>query len=111
MNRCRESCIKLTNFHNHARVAKRRMLSVLNAKRIKQRKDAYADLLKATGKMISQIIKGRKPADIPTLFMTDPSDVDLLINKDVAKKLGVSFPNDVEKLANKVIENGRMTTK
>ena len=61
--------------------------------------------------MIGSIIKGSRPADIPTMFMTDPSDVDLLINKDVAKKLGLSFPEDVEKSANKVIINGKMTTK
>lgn len=71
----------------------------------------YYKMGRATGRMISSIIKGRKPADIPTLFMTDPSDVDLLINKDVAKKLGLSFSTDVEKLANKVIFNGKMATK
>jgi putative ABC transport system substrate-binding protein len=71
----------------------------------------YYKMGRATGRMISSIINGRKPADMPTLFMTDPSDVDLLINKDVAKKLGLSFSNDVEKLANKVISNGKMTTK
>lgn len=71
----------------------------------------YYKMGRATGRMISSIIKGRKPADIPTMFMTDPSDVDLLINKDVAKKLGLSFPKDVEKSANKVIVNGKMITK
>lgn len=71
----------------------------------------YYKMGRATGRMISSIIKGRKPADIPTLFMTDPSDVDLLINKDVANKLGLSFSKDIEKLANKVITNGKMTTK
>jgi putative ABC transport system substrate-binding protein len=71
----------------------------------------YYKMGRATGRLISSIIKGRKPAQIPTLFMTDPSDVDLLINKDVAKKLGLSFPEDIEKLANKIIINGKMTTK
>jgi len=71
----------------------------------------YYKMGRATGRMISSIIKGRKPADIPILFMTDPSDVDLLINKDVADKLGLSFPEDVEKLADKVIYHGKMTTK
>ena len=71
----------------------------------------YYKMGRATGRMISSIIKGKKPADIPTMFMTDPSDVDLLINKDVAKKLGLTFPKDVEKTANKIIVNGKMTTK
>ena len=71
----------------------------------------YYKMGRSTGRMIGSIIKGRRPADIPTMFMTDPSDVDLLINKDVAKKLGLSFPEDVEKSANKIIINGKMTTK
>jgi putative ABC transport system substrate-binding protein len=71
----------------------------------------YYKMGRATGRMISSIIKGKKPADIPTLFMTDPSDVDLLINKDVAKKLGLTFPKNVENSANKVISDGKMITK
>lgn len=71
----------------------------------------YYKMGRATGEMISMILKGKKPADIPTMFMTDPSDVDLLINMDVAKKLGLSFPPDVQTLANKVIVNGTMTKK
>ena len=43
--------------------------------------------------------------------MTKTSDVDLLINLDVAKKLGLTFPKDVLKSANKVVENGKLTKK
>ncbi len=71
----------------------------------------YYKMGRATGRMIDSIIKGRKPADIPIMFMTDPSDVDLLINKDVAKRLGLSFPKDIEDQANTVIMNGKMTKK
>jgi putative ABC transport system substrate-binding protein len=45
------------------------------------------------------------------MFMTDPSDVDLLINKDVANRLGLAFPPDVERLANKTIMNGKLIEK
>jgi IS5 family transposase len=38
--------IKVPGFRNHTRRAKRRMLAVMNAKNKKQRKAAYADLLK-----------------------------------------------------------------
>ncbi len=71
----------------------------------------YYKMGRATGRLISSILKGRNPKDIPTMFMTDPSDVDLLINKDVAKRLGLTFPADVEKLANKIITNGKLITK
>ncbi len=53
MDRCRDNGIKIAGFHNHTRVAKRRMLTILNAKGEKQRKPAYADLLKTTGKVVS----------------------------------------------------------
>ena len=44
--------IKVPVFANHTRRAKRRMLAVMNAKNQKQRKAAYADLLKITGKVV-----------------------------------------------------------
>lgn len=71
----------------------------------------YYKMGRATGRMIDKIAKGAAPESIPTMFMTDPSDVDLLINVDVAKKLGLSFPDDVLKTANTVIENGKMIKK
>ena len=52
IERCREKGLKIVGFHNHTRVAKRRMLAIVNAKRKKQRKAAYVDLLKATNKVI-----------------------------------------------------------
>ena len=52
IDRCRENGIRVVGCHNHTRVAKRRMLAVLNARGKKQRKAAYSDLLKITGKVI-----------------------------------------------------------
>lgn len=44
--------LKVAGFKNHKRVAKRRMLAVMNAKNKKQRKQAYVDLLTITGKVL-----------------------------------------------------------
>ena len=52
IERCWESGIRVAGFHNHTRVAKRRMLAIVNAKRKKQRKSAYADLLKVANKVV-----------------------------------------------------------
>jgi putative ABC transport system substrate-binding protein len=71
----------------------------------------YYKMGRATGKVIIEILNGKKAEQIPTRFMTKASDVDLLINLDVAKKLGVTFPKDIIKTANKVIENGKLTSK
>jgi IS5 family transposase len=43
---------KVLGFRNHTRRAKRRMLTVMNAKNQAQRKAAYIDLLKMTGKVL-----------------------------------------------------------
>ena len=44
--------LKVPGFCNHTRRAKRRMLAVMNAKNKTQRKAAYVDLLKITGKVL-----------------------------------------------------------
>jgi putative ABC transport system substrate-binding protein len=71
----------------------------------------YYKMGRTTGKLVVEILKGKKPEQIPTQFMTKTSDVDLLINLDVAKKLGLTFPKDVLKSANKIVENGKLTKK
>ena len=71
----------------------------------------YYKIGKATGKLIGRILKGEKPESMPTIFMTDPSDVDLLINLDVAKRLGITIPDDIVKKASRVVKDGKMTKK
>jgi putative ABC transport system substrate-binding protein len=71
----------------------------------------YYKMGRVTGKLVAEILKGKKPEQIPTQFMTKTSDIDLLINLDVAKKLGLTFPKDIIKSANKVVENGKLTKK
>jgi putative ABC transport system substrate-binding protein len=71
----------------------------------------YYKMGRATGKLVAEILNGKKPEQIPTRFMTKTSDVDLLINLDVAKKFGLTIPNDIVKSANKIIENGKLINK
>ncbi len=71
----------------------------------------YYKMGRATGRLIADILKGKKTSDIPTKFMTDPSDVDLLINLDVAKQLGITVPDDIVKTANKIVQDGKLTSK
>jgi IS5 family transposase len=50
---CRDNYgIRVPDFHNHTRVAKRRMLAIVNAKKKSTRKSAYRDLLKTTGNVL-----------------------------------------------------------
>ncbi len=71
----------------------------------------YYKMGRATGRLIAEILEGAKPEDIPTRFMTDPSDIDLLINLDVAKELGLTFPKDIIDNASKTVENGQLISK
>lgn len=51
MESCQNAGVRVPGSHNHCRVAKRRMMSIINSKNEKQRKAAYADLLKAADKV------------------------------------------------------------
>lgn len=71
----------------------------------------YYKMGRATGRMIAEIAGGKKPADIPTLFMTDAQDIDLLINVDKARELGLSFDKETIDAAATVVENGEVKKK
>ncbi|WP_319407821.1 ABC transporter substrate-binding protein [uncultured Desulfosarcina sp.] len=71
----------------------------------------YYKMGKATGRLVVRILKGEKPETIPTIYMTEASDVDLLINLDVADELGLTFPEDVIASANTIIEDGELIKK
>ena len=71
----------------------------------------YYKMGRVTGKMVTEILKGKKPEQMPTRFMTNTADIDLLVNLDVAKKLGLTIPKDILKSANKIVENGKLTKK
>ena len=71
----------------------------------------YYKMGRETGKMVIEILKGKKPGQMPTRYMTKPTDVDLLINLDVAKKLGLTVPQDIVKNAKTVRQNGKMIKK
>jgi putative ABC transport system substrate-binding protein len=65
----------------------------------------------ATGNIVADILQGKKPADIPVKFLTDPSESDLMFDLDNAKKLGITIPQKYLSQANLIFENGRLTEK
>ena len=62
----------------------------------------YYKMGKAAGRMILEILDGADTDSMPTMFMTDPSDIDLLIDTAVAEKLGITIPSDIMSAARKV---------
>ena len=65
----------------------------------------------ATGEMVVEILKGKKPSEIPVRFMTKPEDSDLLFDLDVAKACGITIPQNYLDQASFIIENGVLTEK
>lgn len=66
----------------------------------------YYKIGKATGKVVAQIIDGKTPGEIGTVFLTEPSDFELWLNLDVAKKLGITIPSSLLDEAAVIYENG-----
>jgi putative tryptophan/tyrosine transport system substrate-binding protein len=61
----------------------------------------YYKVGRATGRVVADILNGKSTEDMPTVFMTDPSDINLIINVDVAEKLGISIPADLLEIVSK----------
>lgn len=65
----------------------------------------------ATGDVVLQILGGEKPASIPTRFLTEKDDTDLLIDLDVAAECGIIVPQNYLDQADLIFQNGTLTTK
>ncbi len=66
---------------------------------------------RATGEMVLQILNGKKPAELPVRFMTEPSDSDLLFDLDAAANCGITVPEEYLSQANFIYQNGALTEK
>lgn len=66
----------------------------------------YYKFGRATGRLVADVLSGTDPATIPTLFLTDPSDLDLFINLDVAEELGIEIPESILSDASIIYRNG-----
>jgi putative ABC transport system substrate-binding protein len=65
----------------------------------------------ATGDIVADILAGKKPADIPVKFLTDPSESDLLFDLDEAGKCGITIPERYLSQANYIFRNGALTSR
>ncbi len=66
----------------------------------------YYRMGRRTGQLVINVLEGTSTSEIPTIFMTEPSDTELLINLDVAETLGIELPQSLIDRANTVIEDG-----
>ncbi len=61
----------------------------------------------ATGRVVDELLSGRKPGEIGTIFLDDPSDFELWFNLDVADKLNIKIGDDLLNSAAVIYKNGQ----
>jgi len=71
----------------------------------------YYKMGKAAGRLVVEVLQGADPASIPTRFMTSVDDIELFVNLDIAKKLGITVPDDLAAKAKTIVENGTVENK
>lgn len=57
----------------------------------------------ASGKVALDVLQGKDTKEIPTVYLTDPSDLNFVINLDVANEIGVKISEDIKKQATTVL--------
>ncbi len=68
----------------------------------------YYNMGRVTGRIVDRILKGEKPKDIPTQFLTDSGDLLLYLNLDVAEKFNIEIDPKIKAHANKYMEDGEL---
>ena len=68
----------------------------------------YFSLGKKSGEIALKIIKGAKPSDIPIQTITDPNELQFVVNLDTAKTIGISVSEEIIKAADKIIKDGKV---
>ena len=61
-----------------------------------------------TGKIAADILKGKKPQDIPVATLQYPENAETLIDLDTAKHLGITMPENLIKNADMIIKDGKL---
>ncbi len=68
----------------------------------------YFSLGKKSGEVALKVIKGAKPSDIPMQMISDPNDLQFVINLDTAKTIGITVSEEIIAEADKIIQDGKV---
>lgn len=64
-----------------------------------------------TGGLIDRILGGEDPGSIPTVLVDDPTQMNMILNLDVARELGIDIPPEVMNEADRLIEDGEVRSR
>ena len=68
----------------------------------------YFSLGKKSAEIALKVIEGTKPSDIPIQTITDPNELQFVVNLDTAKTIGISVSEEIIKAADKIIKDGKV---
>lgn len=69
--------------------------------------DWYA-IGRMTGELVARILNGEDPGSIPTVLADNADEMSMVLNLDVADRIGISLPAPIVDNADTVIENGEV---
>ncbi len=68
----------------------------------------YFSLGKRSAEIALKVINGVNPSDIPIQTITNPNDLQFVVNLDAAKIIGISVSEEIIKAADKIIKDGKV---
>ncbi len=68
----------------------------------------YFSLGKKSAEIAIKVIEGANPSDIPIQTITDPNELQFVVNLDAAKTIGISVSEEIIKAADKIIKDGKV---
>ena len=72
---------------------------------------SYYEMGRMTGRLIAEVLKGKKAEELPIQSLNDPKFYNKLLDLDTAKLLGITFSDELINSAQYLIKDGKLITK
>jgi len=63
---------------------------------------------RTTGELIHRILQGENPGSIPPILVDDASTMNMILNLDVAERIGITLPQSLIDSADRIVQNGEI---
>ena len=72
---------------------------------------SYYEMGRMTGKLIAEVLQGKKAEELPIQSLNDPKFYNKLLDLETAKLLGITFSDELINSAQYLIKDGKLITK